>query len=91
MRTPGIAGKQANGKEMEWMWILRCVLHHKQLVFPTDVSFKELFAPLNEYARSTALENSWVPTLLPGKSKSHPSVEEGSLKPPGIISAFASC
>lgn len=71
MRTPGIAGKQANGKEMEWMQISRCVSHPKQLVFSTDVSFKEPFAPSNECAGSPALENSWVPTLPQGKSKSH--------------------
>lgn len=55
MRTPGIAGKQANRKEMEWMWISQCVLHPKQLVFSTHISFKEPFAPLNDCARSAAL------------------------------------
>lgn len=80
--------RQANGKEMEWMWISRCVLHPKQLVFSTDVSFKEPFAPSNECARSTALENSWVPILPQGESKSHPALEAGSLKP-SCTSAFA--
>lgn len=67
MRTPVITGKQANGKEMVWVWISRCVLHPKQLVFSTDVFFKESFTPSREYARSTALENSWVTTGQKGK------------------------
>jgi len=49
---------------------------------------EEPFAPLNECATSTALENSPVPTLPQGKSESHPALEEGSLKPSGT-SAFA--
>lgn len=88
MRTPGIAGKQANGKEMEWMWISPCALHPKQLVSSTDVFFKEPFAPENEHAGAAALESSWVPTLPQGKSKSHPPSEEGFLKL-SCASAFA--
>lgn len=69
MRTPGIAGKQANGEEMEWMWISLRVLHPKQLVFSTDVSFKERRMNMLELLPLKAVG---FPLYLKAKAKATP-------------------
>lgn len=66
MRTPGIAGEQANGEKMRWMhFSLHILRPNNQLVPSADIPCEGSFAPVHEGAISRALEDCKPSLHLP--------------------------